>query len=108
MCYPGGCQRPHPPAGKVSGCTAVQPGKKQYPAYPGGTEITAIRGTGLLVALTFNSDIAEDMVLACLEKGLLVNKVKPNALRFMPPLVITEEDIDEGLKIIEEVLARRL
>jgi len=70
--------------------------------------ITAIRGTGLLMALTFNSDIAEDMVMACLEKGLLVNKVKPNALRFMPPLVITEQDIDEGLKIIEEVLARRL
>jgi predicted acetylornithine/succinylornithine family transaminase len=70
--------------------------------------ITAIRGTGLLLAITFNSDIGEELVMACLDRGLLVNKVKPDALRFMPPLIITEEDIDEGLKIMEEVFARRL
>ncbi len=70
--------------------------------------ITEIRGTGLLLALKFSSDIAEELVMDCLKSGLLVNKVKPNALRFMPPLIITEEDIDEGLRIIEEVFARRL
>jgi acetylornithine/N-succinyldiaminopimelate aminotransferase len=70
--------------------------------------ITEIRGRGLLLALGFNDDIAEELVLACLKEGLLVNPVKPNALRFMPPLIITEKDIDEALDILETVLARRL
>ena len=60
-----------------------------------------------MLALSFNSDIAEEVVLDCLEKGLLVNKVKPNALRFMPPLIVTEGDIDKTLGILEEVFSRR-
>lgn len=67
--------------------------------------ITDIRGRGLLVALEFNAEVAEEIVLACLEKGLLVNRVKPNALRFMPPLIITEKEVDEALVILERVLS---
>jgi acetylornithine/N-succinyldiaminopimelate aminotransferase len=70
--------------------------------------ITEIRGRGLLVALGLTDNIAEELVLASLKEGLLVNPVKPNALRFMPPLIITEKDIDEALSILEKVLARRL
>ena len=67
--------------------------------------ITDIRGCGLLVALEFSSDIAPSMVTACLERGLLVNKVKPNALRFMPPLIIGNEEVDEALGILASALA---
>jgi acetylornithine/N-succinyldiaminopimelate aminotransferase len=70
--------------------------------------ITDIRGRGLLLALGLTDNIAEELVLACLKEGLLVNPVKPNALRFIPPLIITEKDIDEALGILEKVLARRL
>ena len=70
--------------------------------------ITEIRGRGLLLAMGLTDNIAEDLVLACLKEGLLVNPVKPNALRFMPPLIITEKDIDEALSILDKVLARRL
>jgi acetylornithine/N-succinyldiaminopimelate aminotransferase len=70
--------------------------------------ITDIRGRGLLLALGLTDNIAEELVLACLKEGLLVNPVKPNALRFMPPLIITKKDIDEALGILETVLARRL
>jgi acetylornithine/N-succinyldiaminopimelate aminotransferase len=70
--------------------------------------IVEVRGRGLLLALGFKDDIAEELVLACLKEGLLVNPVKPNALRFMPPLIITEKDIDEALGILERVLSRRL
>jgi len=70
--------------------------------------ITEIRGRGLLLALGLTDNIAEELVLACLKEGLLVNPVKPNALRFMPPLIITEKDVDEALGILEIVLARRL
>jgi acetylornithine/N-succinyldiaminopimelate aminotransferase len=70
--------------------------------------IVEIRGRGLLLALKFTDNIAEDVVLACLKEGLLVNAVKPNVLRFIPPLIITEEDVDEALLILEKVLARRV
>ena len=70
--------------------------------------IAEIRGRGLLLALGFTDDIAQELVLACLEAGLLVNQVKPNALRFMPPLIITKRDIDKALDILEAVFSRRL
>jgi acetylornithine/N-succinyldiaminopimelate aminotransferase len=70
--------------------------------------MTDVRGRGLLLAFNFTDTIAQDVVLECLKEGLLVNAVKPNALRFIPPLIITEQDIDEALSILEKVLARRL
>jgi predicted acetylornithine/succinylornithine family transaminase len=70
--------------------------------------IVEIRGRGLLLALKFTDNIAEELVLACLKEGLLVNAVKQNTLRFIPPLIITEKDVDEALGILEKVLARRL
>jgi acetylornithine/N-succinyldiaminopimelate aminotransferase len=66
--------------------------------------ITEVRGRGLLIALEFNQDIAETLVLACLDRGLLVNKVKPNALRFMPPLIITEKEVDRAVVSLGEAL----
>jgi len=66
--------------------------------------ITEVRGRGLLIALEFNQEIAEKLVLACLDRGLLVNKVKPNALRFMPPLIITEKEVDKTIVILGDVL----
>jgi acetylornithine/N-succinyldiaminopimelate aminotransferase len=66
--------------------------------------ITEVRGRGLLIALEFNQEIAEKLVLACIDRGLLVNKVKPNALRFMPPLIITEKEVDKAVGILKDVL----
>jgi acetylornithine/N-succinyldiaminopimelate aminotransferase len=66
--------------------------------------ITEVRGRGLLIALEFNQEIAERLVLACIDRGLLVNKVKPNALRFMPPLIITGKEVDKAIGILGDVL----
>jgi len=67
--------------------------------------ITDVRGRGLLVALEFSSDIAQSVVMACLDRGLLVNRLKPNALRFMPPLIIGNEEVDEALSILDKALS---
>jgi acetylornithine/N-succinyldiaminopimelate aminotransferase len=66
--------------------------------------ITEVRGRGLLIALEFDQEIAEKLVLACIDRGLLVNKVKPNALRFMPPLIITEKEVDKAIGILRGAL----
>jgi acetylornithine/N-succinyldiaminopimelate aminotransferase len=66
--------------------------------------ITDVRGRGLLVAIQFEREIAQQLVLACLERGLLVNRVKPNAMRLMPPLIIGKGEVDEALGILDNVL----
>jgi acetylornithine/N-succinyldiaminopimelate aminotransferase len=67
--------------------------------------ITDVRGRGLLVAVEFNSDIAQSVLMACLEKGLLVNKVKANAIRLVPPLIIGNKEVDEALDILDKSLS---
>ncbi|MEE8193917.1 MAG: acetylornithine transaminase [Dehalococcoidales bacterium] len=67
--------------------------------------ITDVRGRGLLQAIEFRNDIGRSAMMACLDGGLLVNKLKPNALRFMPPLIIGREDVDEALDILDRALS---
>ncbi|MFH1003178.1 MAG: aspartate aminotransferase family protein [Chloroflexota bacterium] len=67
--------------------------------------VTGARGRGLLVALGFSADIAPAVVTGCLEKGLLVNQLKPNAIRLMPPLNIGKKEVDAALGILNEVLS---
>ena len=67
--------------------------------------ITDVRGRGLLVAMEFSSDIAQPVLMACLERGLLVNRLKPNAVRFIPPLIIGKPEVDEALGILDKALA---
>lgn len=66
--------------------------------------IVEVRGRGLLVAVQFDNDIADRIVMACLESGLLLNRVKPDALRFMPPLIVNQKEVDEAVDILERVL----
>ena len=67
--------------------------------------ITDVRGRGLLIAVEFNSDIGQEVLMACLEGGLLVNRLKPNALRFIPPLIIGNQEVDEAVGILDKVLS---
>jgi len=73
--------------------------KEKYPF------ITGVRGLGLLLAIEFDSAIGAKLKMACLDSGLLVNDVKSNALRFMPPLNITKDEINEALGILDKALA---
>jgi len=67
--------------------------------------VTDVRGRGLLVAMEFDNDIAGSVLEACLDKGLLVNRLKPDALRFIPPLIIGNSEVDEALGILDTVLS---
>ncbi len=67
--------------------------------------ITDVRGRGLLLAIEFNSEIGQPVLMACLESGLLVNKVKANAIRLMPPLIIGNKEVDEAIAILDKVFS---
>jgi acetylornithine/N-succinyldiaminopimelate aminotransferase len=67
--------------------------------------IKDVRGCGLLLAVEFDCDIAESVMYACLNKGLVINFLKANLLRVIPPLVISQNEIDEGISFLDSVLA---
>lgn len=74
--------------------------KEDYPS-----KIVDIRGKGLLVAMELTRD-GMPVVNACLEKGMLINCTAGNVLRFTPPLIIEERDIDRLIDVLEDVLGQ--
>jgi acetylornithine/N-succinyldiaminopimelate aminotransferase len=68
--------------------------------------VTEVRGRGLLWAIELDGELAERAVGMCLEEGLIANNVKPTALRLMPPLVVSEEELDRAVEIVDRVLAK--
>lgn len=69
----------------------------------GGGEV---RGAGLLQALEFRAPIAERVVQAAREQGLLLNAPRPSTLRFMPQLRVTESEVALMLERLGECLCR--
>jgi len=66
--------------------------------------VTGVRGKGLLWAVQLSREAAEQVVQGCLERGLIVNNVRPDAVRLCPALTVSREELDEGLAILERVL----
>jgi len=66
--------------------------------------VTEVRGRGMLLAIGLAGDSAADIVAACRERGLLVNNVRPNAVRLMPPLNVTDAEIDQACDILEQAI----
>jgi acetylornithine/succinyldiaminopimelate/putrescine aminotransferase len=67
-------------------------------------EVTGVRGRGLLLAVSLARDVSADVVAAARERGLLVNNVRPNAIRLMPPLNISDDEIDRACEILEAAI----
>ncbi|HEX4335260.1 MAG TPA: aminotransferase class III-fold pyridoxal phosphate-dependent enzyme [Polyangiaceae bacterium] len=67
--------------------------------------IVEVRGRGLLVAARLDAARAERVRDAAFGLGLLVNAVRPDTLRFMPPLNVTGAELDEMLALLAKALA---
>ena len=63
-----------------------------------------VRGRGLLLAVETQAPAA-DVVGECLTRGLLVGTAGEQAIRLTPPLTLTDEELEHGLAILEEVFA---
>ena len=66
--------------------------------------VKGVRGMGLLLALQFQSAIAPSVAAAANNQGLLLNPVLPDAVRFMPPLTITQADVDECVAKLDRAI----
>ena len=75
--------------------------QKKYPAF-----IVDVRGTGLILGAELASDVhGRDIVNVCLEKGIIINCTVGKVLRFLPPLIITEPQIDEVVSVLDDVIS---
>jgi acetylornithine/N-succinyldiaminopimelate aminotransferase len=70
-------------------------------ALPG---VVSVRGAGLLLAAQLATPTAKEIAAAALEAGLLVNPVRPDAIRVAPPLLVRDEEIDAALAILGAVM----
>jgi acetylornithine/N-succinyldiaminopimelate aminotransferase len=70
--------------------------------------LSGVRGRGLLLALDLGRDIGPDIVAAAFEAGLLLNAPRPDALRFMPSLALTDDEIAEMAAMLDTLLRTRL
>lgn len=76
--------------------------KEEFPSL-----ITEIRGMGLLLGMELTRD-GDSIVRACLEKGVLINCTAGNVLRFIPPLIVRQRDIDHLVDVLEGVFEKSL
>lgn len=67
-------------------------------------EVKSVRGMGLMIGIELETKTAKDVAAKCVENGLLILTAK-TLLRMLPPLVITDEEIDKGMEILKRVLA---
>ncbi|MFP4217112.1 MAG: aspartate aminotransferase family protein [Phycisphaerae bacterium] len=67
--------------------------------------VSDVRGKGLMVGMKLDdAKPAKDVMLACLERGLILCIAKQNVVRIAPPLVTAEADIEKGVGILIDVL----
>lgn len=65
--------------------------------------IKEVRGRGLILGAELDREGAA-IADSCLKEGLLINCTAGKVLRFLPPLIVTKAEIDEGMAILEKVL----
>ena len=74
--------------------------------YPG--VVAEVRGWGLITGLVLNPDsdlVASTVVKAASEEGLLLVPAGPKVIRFVPPLIVSPEEIAQAVAVIDRALA---
>jgi len=74
--------------------------KEKYPE-----KIEEIRGLGLMVGMELKEE-GQEIVKKCVEEGVLINCAAKKVLRFLPPLIVKEKEIDDLIDILDKVFQK--
>lgn len=66
--------------------------------------VSEVRGTGLMLGMVLESANAKEVVVAGLERGLILNAPNDKVVRLTPPLIIERRHVDECVTILQEIL----
>jgi acetylornithine/N-succinyldiaminopimelate aminotransferase len=69
--------------------------------------VDEIRGRGLLIGVQLTEPVAGDVLADMRDRGLIANALNATTLRFIPPLIVSQEEIDEALEILSDSLRSR-
>jgi len=72
-------------------------------ALAGRDDVAEVRGKGLMIGVEFRCE-TRPFVKSLLERGVVANATAGNVLRLIPPLVLTEAEVDEGVAALLGVL----
>jgi acetylornithine aminotransferase/acetylornithine/N-succinyldiaminopimelate aminotransferase len=67
--------------------------------------ISEVRGKGMMIGIQVSTGNAKEIKDKCFEKGYLVGNVGGSILRLLPPLILTKQDIDDMVDMLDGVLA---
>ena len=67
--------------------------------------VKSVRGKGLILAVELKKPGGE-VVMECMENGFLINCIRQNVLRFLPPLNVTRKDINSLMPVLQKSLIR--
>lgn len=81
----------------------IRKGKKISDAISKCSNVESITGMGLMIGIMPKNGTSKEIAAKCLEKGLIVLTAHEK-VRLLPPLVITDNELDKGLAILTEVL----
>ena len=93
----GGLQRVHEAGSRLA--AGLDTLAERYPL------ISDVRGAGLMRGLEMPADAAAQVVDAAMSRGLLVNRTAGTVVRMLPPLTVTDAEVDKALGILDDSLA---
>jgi acetylornithine/succinyldiaminopimelate/putrescine aminotransferase len=93
----GGLQRVHETGSRLA--AGLDTLAERYPL------IGDVRGAGLMRGLEMPADAAAQVVDAAMSRGLLVNRTAGTVVRMLPPLTVTDSEVDKALGILDDSLA---
>jgi acetylornithine/succinyldiaminopimelate/putrescine aminotransferase len=67
--------------------------------------IKEVRGMGLMLAIDIDGSSAE-VAQDCMKQGILVNSIQPGTVRFIPPLIVSQKNIDTLIRVLTKSLTK--
>jgi len=69
-----------------------------------GAPIKEVRGEGLMLAIELDEEKAKDIVMGLLSRGIVANNIGSTIIRFLPPLCITKDEVDDAFGVVESMI----
>jgi acetylornithine/N-succinyldiaminopimelate aminotransferase len=88
---------------------AARQGQRIVDGLRGVPGVAGVRGAGLMLGVELADGLDARAIYAdLLAHGLIVNAVNPATIRLVPPITVSDEEVDEALQLLAEALARAL
>jgi acetylornithine aminotransferase len=70
--------------------------------------VVEVRGSGLLLGVVLSGNYAKLVEENARQNGLIVNAVRPNVIRLAPPLIVTMDEIKEGMDVLRNAITKSM